>query len=425
MTAEDLTANRRAAGLVVRLAIACRITPVTMAAISAGFSVIAAGWLTLDTTRADGVALVAAVAVFVTGSAGRVLAVPAPERREPGGRPAAPADQWGLTACGVFAEVVVYAGIALSVSLHPASESPTGPAGAALGATFAARLGGAGPTGAWRLAIIAVIIAVLLPLIDAGLHGVSGETGRLRFFGLPGDVRLPLAGGAVLLAGARPAFLVVLVLGVAAIVATTIDGTRPGRGRGDVRGLRGDGWLAVRIGGFVDGRLLPVPPLVVGLMVTGVLVALGLRNLPGALILTPVEAMMLAALGSRHAHDGRGDWLVPPVLQLAEYVFIAEAGFARGVWPPVTFALVAAAGFRHLDLAYRVRAGLASGTDRLGLGWEGRMIVTGIAAAAGGQLVVYPALALYLWWLTARDWVFGWSAGSAGQPAPVSRLHSG
>ena len=35
-------------------------------------------------------------------------------------------------------------------------------------------------------------------------------------------------------------------------------------------------------------------------------------------------------------------------------MFLAEAGFALRLWPPLTFALVAAAGFRHLDLAYRV-----------------------------------------------------------------------
>jgi hypothetical protein len=198
---------------------------------------------------------------------------------------------------------------------------------------------------------------------------------------------------------------------VAALGATIIDGTRPGRRRGEVRAYRGDGWLSVRIGGFVAGRLPPVPPLFVGLLVTGVLVALGLRNLPGALILTPVEAMLLAALASWHPHDGRSDWLVPPLLQAAEYVFLAEAGFARAVWPPLLFALVVAAGFRHLELVYRVRGGLASGVDRRGLGWEGRMIVAGIAAAAGIALVVYPALTLYLWWLNVRDWALGWPSG--------------
>ena len=408
MTAEELTANRRAAGLVVRLAIACRITPVAMAAISVGFAVIAAVWLTLGTTRADGVALIAAVAVFVAGHAGRVLAGLALGPSAAGR--AAPVVDRGLTACGVLAEVVIYAGIAAAVSLHPALTPRAGPAGDALSSTFMARLGGAGTTGVWRLAIIAVIIAVVLPVVDAGLHA-HGDGTRLWSFGVPGDVRLPLACGAVLLAGARAAFGVLLVLGVAALGATIIDGTTARRRRGEVRGYRGDGWLASRIGGFVGGRLPLMPPLFVGLLVTGVLVALGLRNLPGALVLTPVEAMMLAALGSWHPHDGRSDWLVPPLLQVAEYVFLAEAGFAGGVWPPVTFALVAAAGFRHLDVADRARGGPGH-YDRGGFGWEGRMIVAGITVAAGIQVVVYPALALYLSWLNARDWATAWSGGA-------------
>jgi hypothetical protein len=79
----------------------------------------------------------------------------------------------------------------------------------------------------------------------------------------------------------------------------------------------------------------------------------------------------------------------------------------------MTFAVVAAVGLRHLDLAYRVRGNLANGIDRRGLGWEGRMIIAGIAAAVGIAPLVYTALALYLWYRLARDWVIGWSARHA------------
>jgi Family of unknown function (DUF5941) len=104
---------------------------------------------------------------------------------------------------------------------------------------------------------------------------------------------------------------------------------------------------------------------------------------------------------------------VPPLLQAGEYVFLAEIGYAGHVWPAMTFAVVAAVGLRHLDLAYRVRGGLANGIDRRGLGWEGRMIVAGIAAAVGIAPVAYVALALYLWYRLARDWLIGWSARHA------------
>ena len=409
MTAEELAASRRYVGPVVRLAIACRVPPVAMARISVGFAVIAAVWLSLGSTRADGVALVAAVAVFVAIYVGQVLAEKSP----------ASAVDWGLTACGLLAELFIYAGIAAGVSLKAVSAAPSGPAGQALRGTFVAGLGGVGTAGVWRLAVIAVIVAALVPMADICLHGPSDAGRRPRIFGPSGDVRLPATVAAVLLGGVRAGFLVVLVLGVAAVGAMMIECLRPGWRPVEIRGYRGDGRISVWIGGWVRGRIPPLAPLFVGLLVTGVLAALGLRNLSGILLLTPVEAMLLASFGSWNAHDGRGDWLVPPLIQAAEYVFLAEAGFALRLWPPLTFALVAAAGFRHLDLAYRVRCGLASGIDRRGLGWEGRMIVVGVAAAAGGLIVVYPALTVYLWWLNARDWVVVWSANglSAGHAA--------
>jgi hypothetical protein len=409
MTAEELPASRRYVGPVVRLAIACRIAPVAMARISVGFAVIAAVWLSLGSARADMVALVAAVAVFVAVYVGQVLGAQSP----------APAVDWGLTACGLMGELFIYAGIAAGVSLKTVSAAPSGPVGEALRGTFVAGLGGVGTAGVWRLAVIAVIVAALVPMADICLHAPSDGGRQPRIFGPSADVRLPATVAVVLLGGVRAGFLIVVVLGMAAIGAMMIDSLRPGWRPVEVRGYRGDGRISVWIGGWVAGRIPPLAPLFVGLLVTGVLAALGLRNLPGALLLTPVEAMLLASFGSWNPHGGRGDWLVPPLIQAAEYVFLAEAGFALRLWPPWTFALVAAAGFRHLDLAYRVRCGLASGIDRRGLGWEGRMIVVGVAAAAGGLIVVYPALTVYLWWLNARDWIVGWSANglSAGHAA--------
>ena len=388
------------------------LAPPSVSWFSVGFAVIAAVWLSLDQARADGVALAALCAVFLAGLVSRSLAGPLPS----------PVAAWSVVACGVLAECVVYAGMAATVGLHPAAATVTGPAAGTLRGTFVAGLGGAGEEGVWRLAVTAVIVTVLLPMVDVCVHGPpqSPPEGGLpgtrpavrKFFGVPGDLRLPLAGLVVLIGGDRAAFAAVIVVGLMAIVVVAASGPRGGYPV-ERRGYRGDGWLAVRIGKFVNGRLPPMPSLFVGLLVTGVLVALGLRNLPGILVLTPVEAMLLAAFGSWHPHDGRSDWLVPPLIQAAEYIFLSEVGFARDLWPPLTFAVVAAAGFRHLDLAYRVRAGLALGMDRRGFGWEGRMIIAGIAGVFGVQVVIYPALAIYLWWLNLRDWSVGWSARHA------------
>jgi len=386
--------------LSARRSVLFRLSPLTLSRISVGFALIAGLWLTVASVHGEVIALIAALAVLVCGHVSRLLA---------GLRPTAPVE-WGLAACGLLAEFLIYAGIATAGSLH-AAQAPGAMSGW-LGGTFLRSFGGAGSAGVWHLAVIAVILAALTSMVDLCVHGPALPGSRLRLFGPPGDIRLPLACLAVLLFGARAAFLLVFVLGGAALWASVIDGARV-PDRGELRGYRGDGRIAVWIGHWVDGRIAPLPPLFVGLLVTAVLTALGLGNLPGILLLTPAEAMLLAAFASWHPHDGRSDWLVPPLLQAAEYVFIAELGFAGHVWPPLTLAVVAATGLRHLDLAYRVRGGLAGGVDRRGFGWEGRMLVAGIATAVGFAPLAYVALGLYLWWRLGRDWMVGWSARRA------------
>src|SRR6201999_110342 len=118
---------------------------------------------------------------------------------------------------------------------------------------------------------------------------------------------------------------------------------------------RDDGPISLWLGRLVEARSPPVPPLLVGLFVTCALAALGMGNLSGVLLLTPVEAMLLAGLGSSHPHDGRLDWLVPAAIQAAEYLFLAALAFTHKVPPPLVFALVAAVVLRHLDVAYRAR----------------------------------------------------------------------
>ena len=84
---------------------------------------------------------------------------------------------------------------------------------------------------------------------------------------------------------------------------------------------------------------MPLPPAVAGLAATLLLAWLGMRNLPGLLLLTPVVVMLLAAFGSRHPHDGRLDWLTPAVLLAGQMVYFAAVGFSFRVPPPVTFTL--------------------------------------------------------------------------------------
>ncbi|HMG64544.1 MAG TPA: DUF5941 domain-containing protein [Streptosporangiaceae bacterium] len=113
---------------------------------------------------------------------------------------------------------------------------------------------------------------------------------------------------------------------------------------------RDDGALARWFGSLVRGQLMPLPPALLALAAVAMLAHLGLRDLPGLLILAPALVMLVAAPGASHRHDGRFDWLVPAVLQGAQYVYIAALGFAAGVPALITFLLCAAVALHYADL---------------------------------------------------------------------------
>lgn len=439
MTAEELVSSRRAALAVDRVARdvarwagSHRLTPATMAGFSVAFTVIAAVWLVMGAVRDEAIALGALLAAYVVGRAGALMS----------GQRAAPATEWARACCAAVAEFVLYAAIAASASLTAAARAAaglTGPLGSRFRGTSLARFAGPGAEGVWRLAVAAMIVLALSQLAalcrpeqdqaeqpeDPGRPAPPGG-GLREVAGTPGGGRLLLAAATAVLAGARLTFLLLLVLGVAGL-CVILAGRHRAAPPPRVLGYRGDGSVAVWIGQFVNGRLPPLPPLLVGLLVTGMLAALGLQNLPGILVLTPVEAMLLASLASWHPHNGPRDWLVPPLLQGGEYWFLAALGFAERVPPAATFALLSAVAMYHLDLTYRARSelvpseagsfvrqpGQLSYSDGAGFGWDGRMIICGIAAVAGIVPMIYTLLGLYLWGLLARDWAVGWSAGHA------------
>jgi hypothetical protein len=302
-----------------------------------------------------------------------------------------------------------------------------------------AHAGGAGAAGVWVLAVVAAIVLALRHIADLCRSGPAGDPS----VSLPklGQLRLLALSVALLLAGPRVALLAVVVLGALGLLSDLVRpaDTMPD-GMSSIPGYRGDGPLSAWIGGFVKGRIPPMAPIAVGLLVTCMLTALGLGNLPGILVLTPAEAMLLAGLGSSHLHDGSWDWRVPPMLHIGEYVYLTAVGYTGHVPALVTFGLIGAVGMRHLDMAYRARNWVPlswfRGKERLGLpradwrgfGWEGRMIVAGCALAAGITPVVYGILAVYLGLLSAVDYLAGWSnaaltgsghgaAGSGGHAA--------
>ena len=166
---------------------------------------------------------------------------------------------------------------------------------------------------------------------------------------------------------------------------------------------RDDGPIARFAGALVHGQLVPLPPAVAGLSATVLLAALGLGSLDGLVLLTPVAAMLLAAPGSAHPHDGPLDWLAPVVIQAGQYIYLAALGFAIGIPGPVTFGLIGLVALRQLDVAYQARSPLGPRGARGSLGWEGRMLVAGFSAMVGLGTVGYLALMVYLGWLLCRE----------------------
>jgi hypothetical protein len=422
-----------------------RLAPGALYGISLGLGLVAAVWFSELSVRAEAAAIVALAASFVAGRSGAMLAA---NRRN--GR-VKPMVDWLGAATAMLTEFAVYAGLAASTGLGhpPGAVSPRvaaglgGVFGGTLAHTAAASWGGAGSGGVWRLAIAAMVLLGLRRMTALCYDWAPRPSGRLfprsakrigeQVVTLPVGERLLLIAVTAVFFGPRVTFLALLAWGALAtgyVLAGQLARSkglsgqrRPGqylsgqylRDRGGgLAGYRGDGVLSRWFGGPAQGRLPPLPPVLVGLFVTCVLVALGLGNLPGILLLAPVVMMMLATLGARHPHDGSADWLVPPLLQTGEYVFLVALGFATRVPAALIFALLAAVILRHHDLAYRARCGMGIPADLRGLGWEGRMLLAALAAIAGLATLAYVAISGYLWLLFGWDFLSGWLKATDG-----------
>ena len=409
-----------------------KLTPAALYGISLGLGLIAAVWFAELAVRAKLLAVAALAASFLFARAGSLLAATSRQAR------AGPLVSWLGAACGLLTELAVYAALAVSSGLAPRTQAGVagldGPFGGAARNTFVASLGGAGTAGVWRLAIAAALLLGVRRMAGLGFEHTARAPGSLfprsvlrtleQAVTLPAGERLAVIVVTSVFFGPRLTFLVLLGWGVVAAgcvlagqIARSADlAARPGP-EGGLAAYRGDGVVSRWVGGLVQGRLPPLPPVLVGLLVTGVLAALGMGNLPGILVLTPVEAMMLAALGARHPHDGRLDWLVPALLMTGECVYLAALGLSRHVAPWLVYLLLAAVVVRHVDLAFRARAGRGLLADGFGFGWEGRMLLAAGAAVAGVAPFAYAVVSGYLWVLFIRDFLSGWLA--PGQPRPT------
>jgi len=198
----------------------------------------------------------------------------------------------------------------------------------------------------------------------------------------------------------------------------------PAYGRAMILALRDDGAAARWAGRLVQGNLIPLPPALAGVIATAMLGALGLRNLPAFIALTPPVVMMLAAPGSSHPHDSRFDWLVPVLLTAAQFAYLGPLGFSLALPGPIVFSLCAVIAIWYTSNAAIVSGSSAAGSEPgwsrpeagpaawvgwgAGLGWETRMFVIGFAATFGLATFGYLALAAYLGVLICREAMTGY-----------------
>ncbi len=409
---------------VARWAAGRELTPAALYGISLGLGLLSAVWFSELAIRSKILAIVTLLGSFMVNRAGSQLAAVGLKGR------IRSAVSWLGAASGLLTEVAVYAALAVSSGLV-SQNAPGGlgyPAGlngifgGALRNTTIASWAGAGQVGVWRLAVAALLMLGVRWLAELCYEGTLPVPGKIfprsakRIIGqvvtLPAGERFVLIAVTAVLFGPRLTFLLLLAWGVvaagyawAAHLARPATAARAGDG---LSGYRDDGIVSRGLGTLARGILPPFPPLLVGLLVTCVLAVLGLANLPGLLVLTPAAAMLPAALGARHRHRGRLDWLVPPLLLASEGVYLAALGFSYHVAPALIFTLLAAVVMRHADIAYRAMAGMALPADTFGLGWEGRMLLAGLAAVAGIVPAAYAVLSGYLWLLFCWDFLSGW-----------------
>jgi hypothetical protein len=322
---------------------------------------------------------------------------------------------WLAVVCGWAGELAVYAGLAV------------GAAGSA--------------TVAWKLAAGTAMLFALRkvvrlcraaqadvqpqPVQPAQDQAPANDPARLRLGVLIGQVlavpawaRALVITGTAAYYGNRTALLVMLYSAAVALAWSLVAG--PHRSRavdrvtdlaaqpGGVAACRDDGPIARFTGALVHGQLVPLPPAVAGLTATVLLAVLGLGSLDGLVLLTPVAAMLLAAPGSAHPHDGPLDWLAPVIIQAGQYIYLAALGLAIGIPGPVTFGLIGLVALRQLDVAYQAWHPLGPRGARGSLGWEGRMLVAGFSAMVGLGTAGYLALMVYLGWLLCGNGLSGW-----------------
>jgi hypothetical protein len=123
--------------------------------------------------------------------------------------------------------------------------------------------------------------------------------------------------------------------------------------------------------------------------------------------------LVLGTLGASRDLSARLDWLVPPLLRLAEYVAIARLAFLSDHHAlPAAYALIAALAYHHYDVVYRLRHQRRTPARWVGLvggGWFVRLAYVWCVCAAGVSQPGLFAAAAVLGAAFVVESVVGWT----------------
>lgn len=185
---------------------------------------------------------------------------------------------------------------------------------------------------------------------------------------------------------------------------------------------RDDGPAATAMGRFVRGQLPPLVPLIGAALGCLILLISGAATRNGPEMIAPaLVLLLLAGPGSTHPHTGKLDWLVPGILRIVEYAYLATVGFTHGVPKPLVYALLAVLAYHHYDTVNRARLHMrhAGWIFRAGLGWDGRMLIAGIGTLTHTTTPLYATLTAYLALIFAADSIHAWRRAGRQASTPA------
>lgn len=147
---------------------------------------------------------------------------------------------------------------------------------------------------------------------------------------------------------------------------------------------RDDGPLARRLARWGRGVLPPLPAALLPALVVAIA---WWWELGGAGVAAVLAAAAVAALAGGAPHTGPLDWLVPAALRLAEYATLLLIGQYAGVPGPLLYGLCGVLALYHYDLTARLEfRGSPLRWRALALGWDGRLLLCGLAVLVGAVL---------------------------------------